>query len=168
MPAGAATTTPGQAGCAPFHGVTTQLTSTGKISPGFLTDAQADTVDCLDRVTFFFDAPGGLPPGYDVHYQDVAQQPLQDCGRDITLPGQAFLVVVLKPAASTNPFVPADQQNTYKGNLRLSYGQSHHLQIVQKTCDGDATVNWVIGLDGVRPFVVDRAVDPIRVSVLIG
>jgi hypothetical protein len=167
-PAGATTTVPAQPGCAPFHGVSTQLQSTGKTSVGFLTDATAEAVDCLDKVTFVFDAPGGLPPGYDVHYQDVTQKPLQDCGHDITLPGEAFLVVELKPAASSNPFAPAGSQDTYKGNLRLSYGQTHHLQIVQKTCDGDQTVNWVIGLDGVRPFVVDRAVDPIRVSVLIG
>lgn len=161
-------TTAGQAGCAPFHGVTTRLTSTGKTSLGFLTDATAESVDCLDKVTFSFDAPGGLPPGYDVRYHDVAKEPLQDCGEDITLPGEAFLVVVLKPAASSNPFLPEGEQDTYRGNLRLSYGRTHHLQIVQKTCDGDGTVNWIIGLDGVRPFVVDRAVDPIRVSVLIG
>jgi hypothetical protein len=167
-PVDATTTVPGQAGCAPFRGVTTQLQSTGKTSAGFLTDATAEEVDCLDKVTFMFDAPGGLPPGYDVRYQDVTQKPLQDCGQNITLPGAAFLVVVLKPAASSNPFLPAGQQDTYKGNLRLSYGQTHHLEIVQKTCDGDGTVNWIIGLDGVRPFVVDRAEDPIRISVLIG
>jgi hypothetical protein len=167
-PTGATTTAAGQSGCAPFHGVTTQFASTGKTSLGFLTDATAEAVDCLDKVTFLFDAPGGLPPGYDVHYQDASKDPLKDCGENITLPGEAFLVVVLKPAASSNPFLPEGQRDTYKGNLRLSYGQTHHLQIVQKTCDGDGTVNWIIGLDGVRPFAVDRAVDPVRVSVLIG
>ncbi|MFN8025802.1 MAG: hypothetical protein U0W40_05400 [Acidimicrobiia bacterium] len=165
---GASTTVAGQAGCVPFHGVTTQLTSTGKTAPGFLTDATAEAVDCLDKVTFVFDSKGDVPPGYDVHYQDVTKQPLQDCGQDVTMPGEAFLIVVLKPAASSNPFAPEGEQDTYKGNLRLSYGATHHLQIVEKTCDGDGTVNWVIGLDSVRPFVVDRAVDPIRVSVVIG
>jgi hypothetical protein len=163
-----ATTVAGQAGCAPFHGVTTSLTSSGKVSAGFLTDAQAEQVDCLDRVSFFFDSPGGLAPGYTVQYQDVQQTPLTDCAGQISLPGSAFLVVVLKPAASTNPFGPEGDQQTYKGNLRLAYGPTHHLQIVQKLCDGDGTVTWVIGLDGVRPFVVDRATDPIRVSILIG
>jgi len=33
---------------------------------------------------------------------------------------------------------------------------------------GQDTVNWVIGLDGVRPFRVDRAANPPRVRILIG
>ena len=39
---------------------------------------------------------------------------------------------------------------------------------MRKLPDAKNTVRWVIGLDGVRPFLVDRAADPPRVTVLIG
>lgn len=164
----AVTTVPGQSPCANFRGSTTALSSEGDASLGFLVDAQAEGLECLDRVTFVFDPADGVPPGYTVRYQDVAAEPLTDCGEPIALPANAFLVVVLEPAASNNPFLPEGDQQTYRGNLRLAYGPTHHLQIVQKTCDGAGTVNWIIGLDGVRPFLVDRAQHPSRVSVLIG
>ena len=168
VPAGGSTTVPGQAGCLGFRGVTTQLVSHGAVAPGFLSDAQAEQVDCLDRITFFFDSTAAMPPGYVVQYQDVTKDPIQGCDGPITVPGNAFLMVTMKPAASSNPFLPEGERDTYKGNLRLSYGPMHHLEAVQKLCDGDGTVNWVIGLDSVRPFLVDRAVGPVRISVLIG
>jgi len=168
VPAGGSTTVPGQASCLGFRGVTTKLASHGAVAPGFLSDAQAEQVDCLDRITFFFDTTAAVPPGYVVQYQDVTKAPIQGCDGPITVPGNAFLMVTLEPAASSNPFLPEGERDTYKGNLRLSYGPMHHLEAVQKLCDGDGTVNWVIGLDSVRPFVVDRAVEPVRVSVLIG
>ncbi len=77
-------------------------------------------------------------------------------------------MVKIQPAASSDPARPEGDQQTYRGNLRLAYEGEHHLQIVEKTCDGDGTVNWIIGLDSVRPFVVDRAQNPSRISVLIG
>jgi hypothetical protein len=162
------TTSPGQSPCRNFRGSTTSLASAGDAKLGFLIDAQAQVLDCLDKVTFFFDPTGGVPPGYTVRYQDAAKEPLTDCGEPITVPGNAFLVVQLQPAASNNPFLPEGEQQTYRGNLLLEYGPPHHLQVVQKTCDGAGTVNWIIGLDSVRPFLVDRAENPSRVSVLIG
>ena len=168
VPAGGSTTVPGQAACLGFHGVTTQFASHGAVAPAFLSDAQAEQVDCLDRITFFFDTTAAVPPGYVVQYQDVTKDPIQGCDGPITVPGNAFIMVTLKPAASSNPFLPEGERDTYKGNLRLSYGPMHHVEAVQKLCDGDGTVNWVIGLDSVRPFVVDRAVEPVRISVLIG
>ena len=165
-PAPPTTVVPG--GCADFRGSTTSLSAKSTGTVGFLTDAQVEQLDCLDKITFTFDPAAGEPPGYTVQYQDVAKESLTDCGEPITLPGNAFLVVVLQPAASNNPFLPVDDQQTYRGNLRLQYRGAHHLEIVQKTCDGEGTVNWIIGLDGVRPFVVDRAENPSRVNVLIG
>jgi hypothetical protein len=155
--------------CEAFHGVTTMLTSSGPVSPSFLVDATAEAVDCLDRVTFTFDSATGVAPGYTVQYQDPSKDPFLDGDppQPISLPGVAFLVVKIKPALSTNPLLP-DAPQTYKGNLSLSYGDHHHLQIVRKLPDVDNTVTWVIGLDGPRPFVVDRAEDPPSVSVYIG
>jgi hypothetical protein len=166
--AASTTTVPGLSACPNFRGSTTSLSSQGAVGPGFLVDATAQGLDCLDKVSFVFDPAGGLPPGYTVGYQDVATTPLTDCGTPISLPGNAFLVVKIQPAASNDPARPEGDQQTYRGNLRLSYEGEHHLQIVQKTCDSDGAVNWIIGLDSVRPFVVDRAQDPSRVNVLIG
>ena len=89
------------------------------------------------------------------------------------MPGTAHLLVSVAPAASTDLSVPDGPQQTYTGNLSLDYGDHHHLVIVRELPDGkDAagqdTVNWVIGLDSLRPFRVDRADNPPRVTILIG
>jgi hypothetical protein len=78
------------------------------------------------------------------------------------------------------PGVPVDSGGggatgtpTYTGNLSLEYGDHHHLVIVRELPDakdllGQDTVNCVIGLDSGRPFRVDRADNPPRVTILIG
>ena len=73
----------------------------------------------------------------------------------------------MSPALSVDPFVEG-APSTYDGNLSLEYGDHSHLQIVRKLPDAQNTVVWVIGLDSVRPFRVDRAADPPRVTVYIG
>jgi hypothetical protein len=109
-----------------------------------------------------------------VGYQDPAKDPFLDGDppAPISLPGDAFLVVKIAPALSIDPFAEG-QPATYTGNLALDYGDHHHLQIVRQLPDAQNTVVWVIGLDSVRPFRVDRSQDPtvrgvVRVSVLIG
>ncbi len=163
------TTTPPPA-CAPFHGTTSKLQSIGPAVAGLLVDATAGAVGCVDAVTFTFTSLGdGTPPGYVVQYQDPAKQPFVDGDPPvpISLPGNAFLVVTMQPALSTNPLLP-DNPQTYTGNLSLEYGDHNHLQIVRKLPDGNNTVSWVIGLDAVRPFIVDRAKDPTTITVYIG
>jgi hypothetical protein len=168
------TTTPAVAplvdpSCAQFHGTTSPLSSTGERPVSLLVDASAEAVGCLDRVTFEFESLGdGTPPGYRVAYRDVATEPLLDAnGNEISLPGSAFLVVQISPASSNDPRVE-EQPATYRGNLRLSYGENHHLEVVQKLPDVLGAVEWVIGLDAERPFIVDSAAGPPRVSVYIG
>lgn len=155
--------------CPTFHGTTAPLSSGGERPLSLLVDASAEMVGCLDRVTFEFESVGdGTPPGYRVAYRDVEAEPLLDAnGNEFSLPGSAFLVVTMAPAASNDPRVE-EQPATYRGNLRLSYGENHHLQIVQKLPDVLGSVQWVIGLDAERPFIVDSAADPPRVSVYIG
>jgi hypothetical protein len=161
--------------CPPFTGSTTALQSFGPTAPASLTDAAAGADGCLDRVTFTLRSLGnGTPPGYLVGYQDPAKEPFVDGDPPvpISLPGDAFLVVKIAPAFSIDPSV-AGQPATYTGNLSLEYGDHHHLQIVRKLPDAQNTVVWVIGLDSVRPFRVDRSEDGrepgiVRVSVLIG
>jgi hypothetical protein len=156
--------------CPGFRGATTALASVGTPAPAVLVGADAGAAGCLDQVTFTFRSLGnGLPPGYEVHYQDPSQQPFLDGDppSPIALPGDAFLVVTMSPALSVDPFV-VGLPSTYDGNLSLDYGAHNHLQIVRKLPDGKNTVVWVIGLDSVRPYRVDRAEDPTRVTVYIG
>jgi hypothetical protein len=168
-----ATLVPGQ--CTGFRGALDQVTSTGDVAPASLIDATAGAEGCLDIVTFTLQSKGdGTPPGYDVGYRDVEKDPIMqgDPPEAITVPGNAHLMVAIKPALSTDPSVP-DNPQTYTGNLSLSYDTHNHLEIVEKLDDGPDTVNWVIGLDSVRPFRVDRSQDlttpgVVRVSILIG
>jgi hypothetical protein len=171
------TTLPGSSDtCPTFHGATTSLTSSGPTAPAFLVDAVAGVQGCLDAVTFTFQTRGdGTPPGYTVRYRDQTKEPFQDGDppSDIQIDGAATLFVSMAPATSVDTTVPDNPQQTYTGNLSLSYGDHHHLVIVRELPDakdpaGQDTVNWVIGLDSARPFRVDRAEDPPRVTILIG
>jgi hypothetical protein len=128
-------------------------------------------------VTFIFQTRGdGTPPGYTVGYRDATKQPFLDGNppAPVDVPGVAHLAVSVAPASSAQPGTNGNPPTpTYTGNLSLDYGDHHHLVIVRELPDGkDAagqdTVNWVIGLDSVRPFRVDRAANPPRVMILIG
>jgi hypothetical protein len=154
--------------CPGFVGSTTVLKSVGPTAPASLIDAQAGAAGCLDQVTFTFNG-AGIPPGYTVGYENPDEHPFLDGDppEPISLPGAAFLVVRITPALSFDPFA-ADMARTYTGNLSLEYGAHQHLQIVRELPDATNTVVWVIGLDSVRQFRVDRAEDPRRVTVLIG
>ena len=174
-PTAASVTAAPPGACPRVTGSTTTLQSFGPTAPASLTDAEAGADGCLDRVTFTLRSLGdGTPPGYVVGYHDPAKDPFLDGDPPVpvSLPGDAFLVVKIAPAASVDP-TAAGQPATYTGNLVLEYGDHHHLQIVRKLPDAPSTVVWVIGLDSVRPFRVDRSQDGrdpgiVRVSVLIG
>jgi len=134
---------------------------------GLLTDANAGAVGCLDQVTFFFRSLGdGVPPGYIVEY---AHPPFTDGDppRQVPVDGAAFLSVTMLPAASVDVSTP-DHKPTYFGNLFLQYGDHHHLVEVRKLVDVPGGVRWVIALDAERPFLVDSAVGPTRITVYIG
>lgn len=154
-------------GCAPFHGTTARAESVGKRPVGLLIDAVAGVLGCLDQVTFTFQSLGdGTPPGYVVEYQT---EPFLngDPPHPVTIEGKVFLSVVMAPAASVDVTKP-DQPMTYLGNLLLQYHEHHHLMVVEKLDDWPGTIRWVIALDTKRPFVVDSAADPARITVYIG
>ena len=180
-PRATTTTIPGGSDTCPgFHGSTTSLTSTGPTAPAFLIDATAGAQGCLDVVTFTFQTRGdGTPPGYTVGYQDQTKRPVpgrRSADRHRGAGHRDTWRCRIAPAASTDPSVPDSPRQTYTGNLSLEYGDHHHLQIVRELPDGkDAagqdTVNWVIGLDSLRPFRVDRCADArpgTAVTILIG
>jgi len=87
--------------------------------------------------------------------------------REVALNGEAFLSVTISPAASVDVSTE-DHKRTYFGNLLLQYGEHHHLVLVRKFVDVLGAVRWVIALDAERPFLVDSAVDPTRITVYIG
>ena len=132
-------------------------------------DAIAGANGCLDQVTLTFNGDG-IPPGYVVGYRDPEQEPFLDGdppvddrrARQRVPGGEGHARVELRPARARTRPAPTPATS------RLEYGEHHHLQIVRELPDTADTVMWVIGLDSVRPFRVDRAEDPRRVTVLIG
>lgn len=153
--------------CSPFQGSTTRLESVGERPLGLLTGAHAGAAGCLDQVTFTFDSTGGgTPPGYVVEY---VEPPFSDGDppRAVGLDGEAFLSVIISPASSFD-VTKEDRPRTYFGNLLLQYGEHHHLVLVRKFDDHLGSVRWVIALDERRPFRVDSAADPPRITVYIG
>lgn len=145
----------------------------------FLQSAVAESTTCYDKITFLFDPGDGpdLPPGYTVEYRKA---PFGYEGVANSTAGfkdaKAVLAVEIQPASTTDARNPARPVETYKGNLRLQLTDMRHTVIVEwlsKIVDltpedhTDDKVVWLIGLDSKRPFTVDAANQPPRVSVLV-
>ena len=133
-----------------------------------LRDAYAVAEPCWDKIVFTFEATGDdMPPGYDIEY---CKPPFTDGPEgqfNVETLGDAFLCLTMKPAASYDTRVPGRPPQTYLGNLRLALDDMAHTEIVRHRMDGDGTVIWLIGLDTKRPFTVDGANNPPRVTVYI-
>lgn len=146
----------------------------------YLQDAVAEPSTCYDRITFVFDPGDGpdLPPGYSVEYREA---PFGLEGIPTSTAGfkdaDAVLYVEITPASTTDTRRPGRSVQTYQGNLRLRLADMGHTVIVEwidklpdDTTPDDITddkVIWLIGLDEKRPFTVDAANQPPRVSVLV-
>jgi hypothetical protein len=132
-----------------------------------LTDASAVAEPCWDKFVFTFEPTAvDMPPGYEVEYR---KPPFVEGERDspVETLGEAFLFVTMTPASQTDARDPGRPKQTYPGNLRLRLEDMHHAEIVRKLIDGDGTVMWLIGLDEKRPFTVDAANKPPRVTVYV-
>ena len=133
-----------------------------------LTDAYAVAEPCWDKIVFTFEPTGAdMPPGYSVGYRKGPFTEGPEGQFTVETLGDAFLFVTFTPAAATDGTDPNRPLQTYKGNLRLLLKDMHHTEIVRKLIDGDGTVMWLIGLDEKRPFTVDGANQPPRVSIYI-
>lgn len=133
-----------------------------------LTDAYAVAEPCWDKIVFTFEPTGAdMPPGYEVGYQKGPFTEGPEGQYNVETLGDAFLFITFTPAASTDSSNEARPVQTYRGNLRLRLEDMHHTEIVRKLIDGDGTVMWLVGLDEKRPFTVDAANQPPRVSVYI-
>jgi hypothetical protein len=118
--------------------------------------------DCTDDVRFEF-ASGDidLPPRYVAEYQ---AGPFIDFNQDVPASpgGTVFLVIRFEQATSTYL-----GRTTYRSRESIEPGGMHHLQDVRMVRAPDNTVEFVIGLDQKRPFLVDGAPSPPHVLVRI-
>jgi hypothetical protein len=124
--------------------------------PALLTAVRAAEHPGFDRVVFEFGE--GPLPGYRVAY---LQGPAQDCGSGDEKPvaGGAILEVTIRPAnAHTEegqPTIPFREQP-----LTLSV-----LREIERTCDFEAVVTWVLGVSSQKPFRVTELSGPARLVV---
>lgn len=137
----------------------------------FLTTVDVTEEGCLDVITFEFEEPGvgtGLPPGYVVEYQPgpftVGEG---DEAQEYDIAGSAFLVVTLENASRSIESETSGQRVTYGGPTDFVPGGLNQLQEMLLVVDAPDQLQWVIGLDEERPFLVDAAAGPPRVTVKI-
>lgn len=96
-------------------------------------------------------------PGYHIEYINE----VRSCSSDelIAVPGKAWLEVSLRPAEahteSGEPRIPFSEQLV---NLPL-------VEAIRSTCDYEAEVTWVIGLNAKVPYRVTEGTEPVRLIV---
>jgi hypothetical protein len=127
-----------------------------------LQTAEVSRAECTDDVRFDFTSSDvDLPPRYIVEYQPG---PFIDVNQDVPASpeGTAYLVVRFEAAATE-----LGGRTTYRSRESITPGGMHHLEDVRMVRAPDNTVQFVIGLDEQRPFVVDGAPSPPHVVVRI-
>jgi hypothetical protein len=110
-------------------------------------------------VRIVFDLTGEGTPFYVVGYQDPPF--VETSGDEVAVDGTAFIHVTISPALTydIDTFDP-----TYEGDQELRPGFDPIVEI-QFIGDFEATMEWVIGLDGEHPFTVAILQDPLRVVI---
>jgi hypothetical protein len=145
----------------------------------YMVDAVTEPHVCYDEISFVFD-PGDspdLPPGYLVEYR---KPPFVE-GINTTTEGfdeaKAYLYVEMQPTSTTDLRFAGSGRRTYRGNLRLGLDKKIQHTVIVEWLDKvedvtpedptDDKIIWVIGLDEKRPFTVDSANQPPRISILV-
>jgi hypothetical protein len=121
-------------------------------APSVLAAVRAARHDGYDRVVFEFS--GGVP-GYHVEYID---RPVRDCGAGDPIPvaGDAWLEVRFFPAfAHTEQGQPTLPFREVRPNLP-------NVLEVERTCDFEAVVTWVLGTRSPKRYRVLELADPSR------
>jgi hypothetical protein len=121
-----------------------------------LTDVRAARHEGFDRVVF--ELGSGAPPGYHVEYID---RPVRKCGSGETteIAGDGWLEVRLEP---TDAHTPSGSPTIANRN------QAVGLEVVkelEQTCDFEAQVTWVLGVQKPNPYRVLTLNDPLRLVV---
>lgn len=111
----------------------------------------------FERIVFEFRA--NVVPGYSVAYASSA--PTQcGSGEVMKVAGGAHLEVRFSPAQAHAP-VGEDERSTLPArSIALNYPAVRELTV---SCDFEAVLSWVVGVDAQRPFRVMRLRDPARV-----
>jgi hypothetical protein len=145
----------------------------------YLTDAVAEPHACYDKITFLFDKADGpdMPPGYLVEYRKPPFIEGINTTSEGFDPAKAYLYVELQPTATVDRRFSGSGRRTYHGNLRLQLDEQIRHTVIVEWVDQledvtpedptDDKIVWIIGLDEKRPFTVDSANQPPRVSVLV-
>ena len=147
---------PGDTAPKDFTGETEEVVKTGRNQGiAVLKDVRTGPQEGFDRAVFEFEA--APLPGYQIHFAD---RPVH-CGSGMPadVAGTAWLEVRLNPAQAHN-----DQGGTTVGTLERKVGLQS-LKELQETCDFEADVTWVLGLDKHRPYRVLELADPPRLVV---
>jgi hypothetical protein len=110
----------------------------------------------FDRIVWEFEK--GPVPGYHVEYID---KPVRDCGEGKTIPilGDAWLEVRLYPA---NAHTEEGQPTIPEREIKLELSVARELE---RTCDFEAVVTWVVGLARPNRYRVLELSDPPRLVV---
>ena len=139
-----------------FSGGTDEVVKPGRDQGiAVLKDVRTGPQEGFDRTVFEFE-PGPLP-GYQIRFADRPAHCGSGMPADIT--GTAWLEVRLNPAQAHN-----EQGGTTVGTLERKVGLQS-LKELQETCDFEADVTWVLGLDKHRPYRVLELADPPRLVV---
>jgi hypothetical protein len=121
-----------------------------------LTDVRYARHEGFDRVVFEFS--GGPLPGYHLEYID---KPVRQCGSGEVTPiaGDAWLEVRFSPAnAHTESGSPTIRFREQKVDL-------HVIRELERTCDFEAHVTWVLGVTRPNQFRVLTLQAPVRLVV---
>ncbi|WP_437895932.1 AMIN-like domain-containing (lipo)protein [Sorangium sp. So ce124] len=121
-----------------------------------LRDVRAARHEHYDRIVFEFE--GDAVPGYHIDYID---KPVRQCGSGeaTEIAGDAWLAVRMTPAAAHNDAgnatVPFREQ-------KLALGVARE---IERTCDFEAEVTWVLGVSSPNRYRVLELTKPARLVV---
>jgi hypothetical protein len=124
-------------------------------TPSLLTAVRAAGHEGYDRVVFEFQ--GGVP-GYHVEYID---KPVRDCGAGEPRPiaGDAWLEIRFFPANAH------DEQGRPTVSARELHPNLENVIEIERTCDFEAVVTWVLGTKSPKRYRVLELRDPPRLAL---
>jgi hypothetical protein len=114
--------------------------------------------DDFDRIVFEFE---GSLPGYQVEY---VNRPIRECGsgREISVPGSAWLRIRLDPARAHEMVGDFAQVTVASRNRALDHEVVQQLVL---TCDHEAQVEWVAGVTVRNEYRLLQFTEPSRLVI---
>jgi hypothetical protein len=121
-----------------------------------LRDVRAARHEHFDRVVFEFE--GDARPGYHVAYID---KPVRQCGSGdiVEIAGHGWLSVQIRPAAAHDE---AGKAKIPFRERKLSLGV---VQEIERTCDFEGEVSWVLGVSSPNRYRVLELEKPARLVI---